>query len=188
MTTPIGHGITGLALNFLLPAQSLRHRLWVAGLLVVSACAADLDFVPGILIQDVNVFHRGPSHSLVMALVWGALVWIVARRFSSRALIIASLAALAYASHMLLDFLGTDTREPFGIPLLWPFSDMHFAHDPGFFAGIRHGVPGDSLATSIGELMSPHNFRALGLEIVATVPVLLLCWVVGKLMHRGGSR
>ena len=69
------------------------------------------------------VGHRGASHSLFFAAVVGALIGLVARRFGARGLRTALLAAIAVASHGLLDAIGEGGR---GIPLLWPFSDERF--------------------------------------------------------------
>ncbi len=181
MTSPVGHGIAGLAGALLVPADSTRARLCLVALFVVSANAADFDFIPGILINDFNVFHRGPTHSIIFAFVWAALVWLVARRFSTRPVLLATLAGLFYGSHLLLDYFGSDTRAPFGIPLFWPFSDDYHVHGSAFFGGIRHGVPGDSLSTVVAEVFSVHNFKALGLEILATAPIVLVCWFAGKI-------
>lgn len=183
MTSPVGHGIAGIAGSLLLPAASARARFGLLVLFVVSANAADFDFIPGLLINDFNVFHRGPTHSISFAFIWAALVWVIARRFSPRPLLLASLAGAFYGSHLLLDYFGSDTRAPFGIPLFWPFVEGHFIHDTPFFGGIKHGVPGDSLPTVMSEVFSVHNFKAMGREFLATVPLVIICWLVGKLFR-----
>jgi len=184
MTSPVGHGLTGLAGGLLLPAASMRERIWLIILFVVSSNAADFDFIPGFIINDFNAFHRGPTHSFTFAVVWGALVWLIVRRFSARPLTIAIASTLFYASHLVLDYLGSDTRAPFGVPLFWPFSGEHYVHASPIFGGIKHGVPGDSLQMVIAQVFSPHNFKALGLEILMTLPIVLVCWVLGKLFGR----
>lgn len=184
MTSPVGHGLTGLAGGLLLPASSVRARLWMIVLFVVSANAADFDFIPGFIINDFNAFHRGPTHSFSFAIVWGALVWLIVRRFSKRPILIALVSSLFYASHLILDYFGSDTRAPFGVPLFWPISGDHFVHASPVFGGIKHGVPGDSLQTVIAQVFSPHNFKALGLEILVTLPIVVICWIAGKLFNR----
>jgi len=47
--------------------------------------------------------------------------------------------ALAYASHLGLDWLGSDTKLPAGIQLLWPFSDAWFISSLGVFRGTDFG-------------------------------------------------
>jgi len=184
VTSPVGHGLTGLAGGLLLPASSMRERLALIALFVISTNAADFDFIPGFIINDFNAFHRGPTHSFGFAIVWGALVWLIVRRFSKRPLLIAVACALFYASHVVLDYLGSDTRAPFGVPLFWPLSGEHYVHASPIFGGIKHGVPGDSLPTVIAQIFSPHNFKALGLEVIVTLPIVVICWIAGKLFDR----
>ena len=67
--------------------------------------------------------HRGASHSLLFAVAVGVLVGLIARRLGGRGVRTAIVAAIAVASHGLLDAVGEGGR---GIPLLWPFSDGRF--------------------------------------------------------------
>ena len=44
--------------------------------------------------------------------------------------------AIAYGSHLLLDWLGTDATAPYGIMLLWPYSQEFFLSNISLFEGI----------------------------------------------------
>jgi inner membrane protein len=69
------------------------------------------------------VGHRGASHSLLVAITAGALCGLLARRLGWPALRTAVAAALAVASHGVLDAFGEGGR---GILLLWPLSGARF--------------------------------------------------------------
>jgi len=121
MSTPIGHALGGIA----------------AGVFIVRRTAADVPLgrrrVPASLyfallgmLPDVDLLiidsHRHATHSLVAACAVGVLAAVVA---PGRPLVWLASAA-AYATHLLLDWLGTDTVAPFGIMALWPFETTHF--------------------------------------------------------------
>ena len=61
--------------------------------------------------------HRGESHSIGAAMLAGALAWLLTRSPRWGAAV-----ALAWGSHLLLDWLSNDTRPPLGIMALWPFN------------------------------------------------------------------
>jgi len=188
MSTPLGHGIIGLALGRLGGgARPRRTGLWL-GFAVIAAGAADLDFLPGILAGDANLYHQQASHSLLAAVVFGLVVAGVTWGRVSRPAAVGTLAALIYASHLLLDCLTTDGRPPFGLPLLWPFSDTHFISPFTPFHGVRHGVPGDSLHSVIGDIFSLHNLRVLAVEALWTLPVLGVSILATRRAHGGGGR
>ena len=50
---------------------------------------------------------------------------------------------MAYASHTLLDWLGTDSSPPIGIMALWPFSHRYFESSWHIFMAIsrRYWLP-----------------------------------------------
>jgi inner membrane protein len=90
-----------------------RRDRHAAALVAAIAVAPDLDLLVGT--------HRGASHSVGAALIAGAAAWIVLR--SPRW---AAAAALAWGSHVLLDWLSNDTRPPIGIRALWPVSREYY--------------------------------------------------------------
>lgn len=71
---------------------------------------------------DFDVFfrtHRTYSHSLGAAAIVWLVVAVIAWRLRLPVVRTASVCAAAYASHVLLDWLGRDTR---GLMALWPLS------------------------------------------------------------------
>ena len=65
--------------------------------------------------------HRGISHSLGMAIVAGLVTLAITRRARWAAAV-----TLAWGSHILLDWLSNDTRPPFGVMALWPFTREYY--------------------------------------------------------------
>jgi inner membrane protein len=83
----------------------------------------DFDFLLGFVFGRPGMFHRGVSHTVVAAVLFGVAVgfvqhWRGRERFRSAAIAFGA----AYLSHLVLDFLTIDHRPPFGGQFLWPFS------------------------------------------------------------------
>lgn len=160
MPSPIAHSVSGYAIARLAIFQSsapaspaakgkpFQRWLMTPPALLYSVLVAnlpDLDFVPQ-LVTGIR-FHRGPSHSLLAALlVSGLLAWAVqyyqnhrahalsqSRQSSYGALFVFTLGL--YASHLLLDLL---TYSGSGLPLLWPLSPHQFSSPWPIFPAVHH--------------------------------------------------
>ena len=127
MPLPIAHSAAGFVVNDMVNENQWRklspfQQYSLIALVIIAANLADFDFLPGLLIQQPNNFHHGPSHSIMAAFVFGGALWGMTFRFfgkisPKRYLLMLTIAAL---SHPLLDFMASDTSYPHGIPLLWP--------------------------------------------------------------------
>ncbi len=132
MPSPLGHAMAGAITAWAAEGRrsragapaprssSLLDRLADAFSPLTVACAV-LAVAP-----DFDVFfhtHRTYSHSLgAAAIVWG-VVAVIAWRLRLPVLRTATVCAAAYASHVLLDWLGRDDR---GLMALWPFSTADY--------------------------------------------------------------
>ena len=120
MPTPLAHALGGLAAGALVSGTTTRTltvgRRKVPVLVAWSLCGMlpDLDFLIGV--------HQGVTHSLGALLV----VAIATQVLEPRRPVLWVAAAAAYGSHLVLDWLGSDTVAPIGIMALWPF-------DRGFY-------------------------------------------------------
>jgi len=130
MPSPVGHALGGIAAGWrLMPSQARRS----AALLAAIAIAPDVDLLVGT--------HRGASHSVGAAVLAGlaaAVSWAVFARAplppspgrrrtgGPDALRVGIAAALAWGSHVLLDWLSNDTRPPIGIMAFWPFTHDYY--------------------------------------------------------------
>jgi len=127
MPLPIAHSLGGVAIW---KCQSNSFfKTWRQNLLffILLSNLPDLDFLPGFLIGEPSLFHHGVSHSLGMAiltgLLGGAFFWRKkGTSFWSGSLVI----GLTYYFHILLDYFTVDERLPFGMMMVWPFSNEYY--------------------------------------------------------------
>ena len=157
MPSPVGHALGGFAVGWLAARSSRLDRPLLTGLVF-----AGLGVLPDVDIV-VEGTHRLYTHSiaavglvaLLAALSLRAAGVRVADAGSRRALVVAATAA--YASHLLLDWLGDDRSVPIGIRALWPFTDAYFQSDLRWFPPVerRYWLPGFWTA----------NLRAIGWEV-----------------------
>ncbi|HYT76886.1 MAG TPA: metal-dependent hydrolase [Vicinamibacterales bacterium] len=170
MPSPIGHALGGIAAGW---GAVPRRNVHAAIALATIAAAPDLD----LLLGD----HREWSHSVGAALIAGlvAVIWTSAfaatplppplrlRRTGWRnRLRWAAAAALAWGSHVLLDWLGTDTRPPFGVMALWPFTR-------GYYESSVHLFPAVSRRYWLAEFWF-YNLKALAVEVAILAPIVAL--------------
>lgn len=174
MTSPVGHTLAGLVTGGGATGGRFDWR-WLL-LLVFSANAADLDFVPGMLLGDANRFHHLATHSLAAALLYALLLALLASRFGMPVLKTALFAGFAYASHLLLDYFTVDAGEPFGMLLWWPLSDLFYISDTPFFQPVEHGNFGDGNLKVISLFLSPVNLLAVVIEVAVLAPAVVLSW------------
>ena len=173
MASPVGHlllalSCTGLRKCSTDPPPAL---FW---LVIVTACwAPDLDFIPGMLVGEPNRYHHGASHSLTGALLFASAVVLGFRRSTGISIRLGGVAFLAYASHLLGDWLTVDLGTPIGIPVFWPLSDIHFISPVTIFQNIQHGAEGIGPTGFLVEVFSMANVLAIGWELVITLPILV---------------
>jgi membrane-bound metal-dependent hydrolase YbcI (DUF457 family) len=116
MPLPVAHGLLGASILAALHPQPTKR--YYCPLLVGAflANAADLDFFLVVTFHS-RAWHRGFSHSIMLALVACLiLVLYLGRRHIREAIAY----GLAFASHGVLDYVTT--KEGGGVELLWPFS------------------------------------------------------------------
>lgn len=140
MPSPVGHALAGVAAGYLVGGGAVGTRFagqsgWstvrkllsdrkviVFGLLGV---LPDVDFLFGV--------HSTYTHSLGAIAVVG-LLGVLAGRHPGLGSGVA--AAAAYGSHVVLDWLGSDSVAPIGVMALWPLSSEFFLSDRYWFASV----------------------------------------------------
>lgn len=168
MATPVGHVLAGATTaSLFLRSEKFRKRLVLGGLL---GGAADLDFIPGIVLGTPGRFHHGFTHSIAFAVLTCLVVALYRHR---ERLQWGLLAGSAYMSHLLLDFVTLDPSPPVGIPLLWPLLDTAFSSPIPLLPRVLH---------SSVSVINLHNFLVAGLEVVVFGTLLVVA-----LKFRGGS-
>ena len=174
MASPLGHGLIGLIIARTQRTTSQlgsRYFAWYA-FAILSANAPDLDFLPGLLLDEPFRYHRGPVHSLAAAFAFGGLVYILARRRMSQARTLAALGFSCYSSHLLLDLPG--------VPLFWPFSWSQPALAlPSIGEAVGWQRLGDT-ATFVEILFSRAFVQTMIVEALVLLPILLAVWALLK--------
>jgi membrane-bound metal-dependent hydrolase YbcI (DUF457 family) len=184
MPSPIGHALAGVSAGWLVAPADPAGRAAAftrAAIFAAAGMAPDLDLLVGA--------HSGPTHGLGAALIVGAVAWVWSARLqasrsragagaggagsggarptkgpasSSEAVRFALALAAAYASHTLLDWLGSDTSPPIGIMALWPFSRAYSESSLHLFQAIsrRYWLPD----------FWTYNLKAVLRELIILVP------------------
>ena len=160
MPSPIGHLIAGAAIGRAITPQE-RAVIVACAILAV---APDLDLI-------LPETHRTGTHSFVAV----AFVTIVAiavtgkvKQSRDRPLIVAAL-VLAFASHLLLDWLAVDPTPPHGIQLLWPFSSDWYISGLDIFRGTARRNLFTARTTWI-------NATAIAQEVAILGPIAWVTW------------
>lgn len=126
------------------------------------AIAPDFDLLGGT--------HRTYTHSVGGVAVVGVVSWLLvrARRASAK---IAAVLTGAYASHLPLDWLSKDTREPSGLTALWPFSTEYYQSGLDVFPEIsrRYWLLNEFIFS---------NLKAGLWELAVMAPFLLIAWAL----------
>ena len=128
MPSPVGHALGGLIVGLVMAPRAFgtlgTNPLGTSGTvrtLGTLACAAvlpDIDFAWG--------GHNRETHSLGAAILAGAAVLTWTRGRNPR---LALAVTLAWSTHVLFDWLGSDDTSPLGVMALWPLtSDFYFAN------------------------------------------------------------
>lgn len=106
------------------------------------------------------------THSLGAALAAGLAVLAWTRGHDVR---LATAVTLAWASHVLFDWLGSDTTPPLGVMALWPLSSAYYFSNAFIFEAIsrRYWLDG----------FWRHNILAVVSEAAMLGPLL---WLAGR--------
>jgi inner membrane protein len=183
MPSPIGHALAGVAVAWaadLVPGDRAwrtapRTASWYAkagnGLTLACVCLAVLPDVDLVMLPFKPETHRTVTHSVGAALVVALAAAAVARRARRPVARVSLMCAAAYATHLLLDWLGADQFPPFGLQMFWPFSDGWFISGWDVF---RQTARRQLLSPAIIKL----NALAIAQETAMFVPILVALWLV----------
>jgi len=178
MPSPVGHALGGFACGWLAARSNRLGRP-----LLAAAIFAGLGVLP-----DVDVLvegtHRLYTHSIaavgLVALLAALSLRAGAKAMAPKAHVLVLAATAAYASHLLLDWLGDDRSVPIGIRALWPFTDRYFQSEARWFPPVerRYWLPGFWTA----------NVRAIGWEILVLSPLVAIAlWVRRNARRRAAA-
>jgi inner membrane protein len=156
------------------------YNLRATCLFLFAANAADLDFIPGLLVGNPNRYHHGISHSIGLAVLFALVAGYFLRlRNSFKYSFIAFF--ILYLSHIVLDYFSIDTGAPYGEPLLWPLVNDYYISPVAFLPDIQRAAAGKEFILS---LFSPHNFWAVTVECLILLPFILLIQAINSLKSK----
>ena len=187
MPSPIGHSLIGLTVaNLPLKKQLYQSVFWL-GYVVIVANVADLDFVPGWFIGDMNRYHHGISHSIGAAIIFAIFCAFAAKHMKLMARRVFMITVLVYFSHLLGDYLGVDRSEPYGAPFLWPISNEYYLSPIQIFHPIKHGNPGEGNSSVFADIFSHPNMIAAAIEVIIITPLWLITLWLSRRKKSSGS-
>lgn len=194
MSSPIGHSLVGCLIHIagsgkkrprphskigILKSLKPTH-LGTLLIFVVIANAPDLDFIPGLLMNEPNRYHHGISHSFGAAvLVSGMIAWLHKLPVFQKVHVSFGSALTLYSSHLVLDMLTLDARLPLGIPLFWPLSGTYL-HVP-VLPPVKHSFLDDAtIAQFLTDAFSTHNLGVVLMECLLAFSFLLVIILLKK--------
>ena len=179
MPSPVAHSLTGYVI-YRAAGQVHAQRWQDVVLYLFAANAPDLDFLPGLLVGDPDLYHHGVSHSFGFAVLF-ALALSLFLLFLKRDPIRRNFLIFfcLYSSHVVLDWLSVDTAFPYGVPFLWPLTDEYFIAPFRFLPDVSRAS--SSRISFITSLFCLHNFWTVGVEFLLFSPVV---WLVSIFRSR----
>lgn len=177
MPLPVGHSLSAYAIYDAVNREGYVFSWRVLLLFALVTNLPDFDFIPGYFFGDPNLFHRHfMSHSLGAAVVAGLVFGFISSRVKGRSFLFNfCLFGGLYFSHVFLDVFSNDTSQPFGVPLLWPFSHAYFYSPVSIFKAVQKSAGN---ADFLRSLFVWHNIWAAVWEIIVFVPVIALVRLV----------
>ena len=166
MPSPVGHALAGVAAAWLTGGRAPAGRAAArpplgreAAFFAAVAIAPDLDLLFGT--------HSTYTHSIGAVLIVVALTTAVVGLGHWR---VALGVGAAWGSHLLLDWLGSDTSAPIGIMALWPFDSGYYQSSLSIFDAIsrRYWLP---------EQFIFGNLRAAFKEIIILGPLFVAAYL-----------
>ena len=172
MPLPLGHAAAGLAIHDLYEKGRSALGLWkTLAFVIVLTNLPDLDVLVGLIVHgNGNFFHRGPTHSLLFALIMAFLVSNSWRCWSKMPRASYLLSFSLIFSHILADALLTAAPVSLWYPLELNSSVGH----SGWWEVIESVLFG--------------AFRDLGIIVVSAVVLLLNRIIRHKPMPISSSR
>ena len=137
MPFPIGHTAIGLATLYTFHKPEANETK-TAQLLYAAALSnlPDIDVLLGLLLHNNGAaFHRGPTHSLLFALLTAVLAWQAGRVWKGIPRFGFTVCFLLVFSHVLADMLLTASP----VSLLWPM-EVHWSPGNNSWGAVIHAV------------------------------------------------
>jgi membrane-bound metal-dependent hydrolase YbcI (DUF457 family) len=146
--SPVGHALGGLIVGEMVAPSALL-------ICALAGVAPDLDFAWG--------RHNMETHSLGAAVIAG--VAVLAWKRNGR---LALAVTLAWSTHVLFDWLGSDDTPPLGVMALWPVNTNFYFSNAFVFEAISRRYWLDNFIS--------HNGWAVAKEVIMLAPIVAFAW------------
>ena len=188
MPSPLGHVLGGIAAGWLVsgvPRPASRTRTDVRATRDAARWREAALFGALGALPDVDLLfgaHSAATHSIGAAVIVGAVVTLFGARGLLRSPPVPAWIALlacsaAYGSHVLLDWMSTDSMAPIGIMALWPF-------DRGYYESDLHVFGAISRRYYQGWTFVRQNGLAVVRELAILIPTLIVVVVLRRRTER----
>ena len=132
--------------------------------ILLMANLPDIDYVPGVLMGEINAFHHWYTHTLGWIAAVAVASWMLWWKTSRVGWPVCVVLFAALASHLVSDLFAADHSFPYGIMALWPFTDRFYISPTSIFWSLRKATWGD--------VFQWYNVRAALFEVAVMAPVI----------------
>lgn len=132
--------------------------------ILLMANLPDIDYLPGVLMGEINAFHHWYTHTLGWIAAVAVASWLLWRRTERAGWVVFALLLAALASHLAADLFSADGSAPYGIMALWPFTDRFYISPDSIFWSLRK--------TTWSDVFQWYNVQAALYETAVTLPVI----------------
>lgn len=183
MPTPVAHIAAGLSSYVLINKDfktSKRNSKILVLIFILLSILPDFDFLPGIFVHDINRYHHGISHSLIVAFLLSGVTAVCVSTIipGINRLRIYFICLMVAISHPLLDFFSEDYSLPYGIPIFWPIIDDYYISSTSIFIKIEKN--GSDLKSFVISLINRNNLKAIFFECIFALVLFLIVFGVKK--------
>jgi membrane-bound metal-dependent hydrolase YbcI (DUF457 family) len=132
MPLPLGHSAIGFAAYSIISNDKGSFNKWkVAIFIVILSNLPDIDILFGLMLQsNGSAFHRGPTHSIVFALILGFLASKSWKLWSQIPLVSFKTCFMLILSHVIADYFLTNSPVSFYWPIevSWSTGNSGWSH------------------------------------------------------------
>ncbi len=182
MALPTGHSALGICLYFVFNKKDISSiKKWKEiGFFIFSASVPDMDYIPYFVFRtkESYLYHHGITHTLGFAILYGAIVAVLYKRFFREKFIKSFIIffILVY-SHVLLDFFSTDDIPPIGVMLFYPFDSTYIISSFkifGHFLDMAFQIPLGGEIPSLNQIK--YLLLEMGYELSIFITIGFLIW------------
>jgi len=145
MPLPLGHSAIGFATHSLISKEKNRLNKWqVAIVIIVLSNLPDIDVLFGLILQsNGSAFHRGPTHSILFALIMGFIASKASKLWPNMPNLGFKTCSMLIFSHVIADYFLTNSAVSF----YWPF-EVSWSTGTSGWSDVFHTVIYDTVNDS----------------------------------------